>query len=415
MSTKKQKRERLQKAREETAKREFKYTTAQTLIGIFALALMFFAWGSHLLPVTDPVESNYALTAKEMVLSGNWLSPQIYGHFWFDKPAMVYWLMSISYSLFGFTDFASRLPAAFCGAATITLLVWYIRRITKNNVVAVWSGIMLATSLEFWIISHAIITDSMLMLFTVPTLLSAYIGLMENNRRHMVIAYFSSGLACLSKGPVGLVLPGMLLLIWCGLMRNKKLFLRLFPWQGILIFFITALPWYACMYAIHGDPFIREFLGLHNIVRATSSEHPGDNHFYYYFLLLPFSLLPWTGLFFYEKLRDVYFNIQHLRRPELNVRGMVFAFQTDTAHKVGFRTDIIRGEDGSLALGLKKYGKIKFVRSRKARAVTGYGTISADGSLFNSFWKRTVKGINNFTSLFHYKEKYEDEDSNLIK
>ena len=127
---------------------------------------------------------------------------------------MVYWLMSISYSLFGFTDFASRLPAAFCGAATITLLVWYIRRITKNNVVAVWSGIMLATSLEFWIISHAIITDSMLMLFTVPTLLSAYIGLMENNRRHMVIAYFSSGLACLSKGPVGLVLPGMLLLIW---------------------------------------------------------------------------------------------------------------------------------------------------------------------------------------------------------
>ena len=116
----------------------------------------------------------------------------------------------------------------------------------------------------------------------------------------MVIAYFSSGLACLSKGPVGLVLPGMLLLIWCGLMRNKKLFLRLFPWQGILIFFITALPWYACMYAIHGDPFIREFLGLHNIVRATSSEHPGDNHFYYYFLLLPFSLLPWTGLFFYE-------------------------------------------------------------------------------------------------------------------
>lgn len=118
---------------------------------------------------------------------------------------------------------------------------------------------------------------------------------------------------------------------------------------------------------------------------------------------------------FRKKLRDVYFNIQHLRRPELNVRGMVFAFQTDTAHKVGFRTDIIRGEDGSLALGLKKYGKIKFVRSRKARAVTGYGTISADGSLFNSFWKRTVKGINNFTSLFHYKEKYEDEDSNLIK
>ena len=92
-----------------------------------------------------------------------------------------------------------------------------------------------------------------------------------------------------------------------------------------------------------------------------------------------------------------------------------YSIYEDLNSMYGFRTDIIRGEDGSLALGLKKYGKIKFVRSRKARAVTGYGTISADGSLFNSFWKRTVKGINNFTSLFHYKEKYEDEDSNLIK
>ena len=82
MSTKKQKRERLQNAQKETAKREFKYTTAQTLIGIFALALMFFAWGSHLLPVTDPVESNYALTAKEMVLSGNWLGPANTDSFW---------------------------------------------------------------------------------------------------------------------------------------------------------------------------------------------------------------------------------------------------------------------------------------------------------------------------------------------
>ena len=73
----------------------------------------------------------------------------------------------------------------------------------------------------------------------------------------------------------------------------------------------------------------------------------------------PTNIIHKQDFFFYEKLRDVYFNIQHLRRPELNVRGMVFAFQTDTAHKVGFRTDIIRGEDGSLALGLKKYGKIK--------------------------------------------------------
>lgn len=121
------------------------------------------------------------------------------------------------------------------------------------------------------------------------------------------------------------------------------------------------------------------------------------------------------GLCFYETLRDIYLRIQNLKRPELNVRGMVFAFHTETARREGFRTDIIRGEDGSLALALKKYGKLKFVTSRKARAITGYGTVSADGSLFNSFKKRAIKGMRHFTTLFHSKEKYEDEESNLIK
>lgn len=121
------------------------------------------------------------------------------------------------------------------------------------------------------------------------------------------------------------------------------------------------------------------------------------------------------GLFFYETMRDLYLKLQNRKRPELNVRGMVFAFHTEKARKEGFRTNIIRGEDGSLALALKKYGKLKFVTTRKARAITGYGTVSADGSLFNSFKKRAIKGIKHFTSLFYSKNKYEDEDSNLIK
>ena len=121
------------------------------------------------------------------------------------------------------------------------------------------------------------------------------------------------------------------------------------------------------------------------------------------------------GLFFYETLRDLYLKIQNLNRPELNVRGMAFAFHTETARKEGFRTDILRGEDGSLALALKKYGKLRFVTARKARVLTGYGTISADGALFSSFKKRAIKGLRSFTTLFYSKNNYEDEDSNLIK
>lgn len=230
-----------------------------------------------------------------MVLSGNWMSPQIYHTFWYDKPIMVYWLLSASYSLFGFTDLASRLPAAVCGALSAALLAYYLFRLTKDNIIATWSGIILTLSLEFWVISHAVITDSMLLLFTIPTLLSAYIGVTENSKKHLMIAYGAAALACLSKGPVGLVLPGILLVLWCLSMKKPGLILRLFPWQGILVFLLLCLPWYVGMYLIHGEDFISQFLGLHNVLRATSSEHPEDNHFYYYLLLMPAALLPWTG------------------------------------------------------------------------------------------------------------------------
>lgn len=122
----------------------------------------------------------------------------------------------------------------------------------------------------------------------------------------------------------------------------------------------------------------------------------------------------WLGLKFYEFARDTQLFLQSFKRPELSVRGLVFAYRADLAKEIGIRVDIIRGEDGSLALGLKKFGKIAFIRNRKARAVTGYGTVGADGSLFNSFKVRFLKGLKGVGGLFTKKEKYEDEDSNLI-
>lgn len=123
----------------------------------------------------------------------------------------------------------------------------------------------------------------------------------------------------------------------------------------------------------------------------------------------------WLGLKIYEAMRDIYLWLQSFRRPELSVRGLVFAYHTACAQKVGIRTDIIRGEDGYLALQLKQHGKISFVRSRSARAVTGYGTVGADGSLLNSFKIRAIKGLKSIGGFFTAKKEYKDEDSNLIK
>lgn len=121
------------------------------------------------------------------------------------------------------------------------------------------------------------------------------------------------------------------------------------------------------------------------------------------------------SLFFYELIRDFYLWLLHFNRPELVVRGMVFGHRTDLAKKVGIRTDIIRGEDGSLALGLKEYGKIKFIHSRKARPVTGYGTIGKDGSVMHRLLNVAKMRLKGITEIFSKKSSYEDDPGNLIK
>jgi len=80
--------------------------------------------------------------------------------------------------------------------------------------------------------------------------------------------------------------------------RQWKLAKRLYLLPGLGVFLLVAGPWYWEMYQLHGSEFIETFLGLHNFVRATVSEHPKDNVFYYYLVLFPVSMLPWTGILF---------------------------------------------------------------------------------------------------------------------
>lgn len=120
------------------------------------------------------------------------------------------------------------------------------------------------------------------------------------------------------------------------------------------------------------------------------------------------------GLFLFELIRDTFLWLQHFNRPELCVRGMVFAFKTDLARKVKIRTDIRRGEDGSLALSLKPYGKIAFLYHRSARPVTGYGTIGTQ-SLWQSFVQHVKIQGKGITRIFSKKDHYEDSEDNLVK
>ena len=120
------------------------------------------------------------------------------------------------------------------------------------------------------------------------------------------------------------------------------------------------------------------------------------------------------GLFLFELVRDIFLFVQHFKRPELCVRGMVFAFNSEYARQVKIRTDIRRGEDGSLALSLKSYGKIAFLYHRKARPVTGYGTIGSQ-SIWQSFIQHVKVQGKGITRIFFKKDHYEDSEDNLVK
>lgn len=263
---------------------------------IFGLSLTFFTVFNAEIPITDPVESNYALPGKEMLLGGDWLTPHIYGHFWFDKPVMIYWLIAISYQLFGVNEFAARFPAALFSAGSVLFLYWFACKLYGNKKTAIISAIVLGTSLQYWILARMVITDAILFFFMNIALASYYLGLKGQGMRWYIVAYVMAGFAVLTKGPIGIVLPAMVVIGYILVTRQWYLFKQLFVLRGMAITLCIAAPWYVTMFQLHGMEFINTFFGLHNYIRATISEHPKDNYFYYYLVLFPASMLPWSGM-----------------------------------------------------------------------------------------------------------------------
>jgi glycosyltransferase involved in cell wall biosynthesis len=130
---------------------------------------------------------------------------------------------------------------------------------------------------------------------------------------------------------------------------------------------------------------------------------------------VPDKKFPTWQLFLYEKARDLNLWLQSFNRPELSVRGMVFAYNLEYGRKIEYRCDIIRGEDGMMAFGLKKYGKIAFVRNKKARAMSSSNILYAQGSMYNAIKIRLKLVWKRLSCYFVKATIYKDQDTNLIK
>ena len=264
------------------------------LMLFMAAAVLLFAGNGSLL-VTDSVESNYALTAKEIVLSGDWLSPQIYGHYWYDKPIFFYWLTALAYKIFGFTEFASRFFPALFGLGGLALVAWGGSKL-DNERSGFCSALVLLSSVEFFLISKSVITDAVLFFFFSATLLFFYLGYRDGKARYWYIMYAAASFSVLTKGPIGVLLPGLIITLFLLWQRDWRVLKRMHLASGTLLCLAVAVPWYAAMYSLHGSDFINTFFGTHNFLRATVSEHPRDDVFYYYTLVNLLALFPWSGL-----------------------------------------------------------------------------------------------------------------------
>ena len=262
--------------------------------GIFAgLVLVLVLAGNAYMPITDPVESNYALTAREMLEAGDFISPRIYGHFWYDKPIFFYWELIAAFSLFGANEFAARLFPVLFSLLNAAAVYWFAKRLYDGRT-ALCSALVFATTTSFFYLSRAIITDMTFVFFFNGVLISFYLAYRSGNRRIYLLSFFFAGLATLTKGPIGILMPGLILLVFLCVRRRPKELLRMMWLPGLLIFAGVGGYWYYQMYALHGMDFITNFFGVHNFLRATVSEHPRDDVWYYYTLIFLLGFFPWS-------------------------------------------------------------------------------------------------------------------------
>ncbi|MEN9766581.1 MAG: hypothetical protein RLZZ32_541 [Cyanobacteriota bacterium] len=278
------------------------------LLALAALCAGLFGQQLGGLGLMDKTEGLFVEIPRQMLESGDWVTPRWNGELFFDYPVWGYWMVGLSFRLFGVSEWAARLPAALAASATV-LAVFAVLMLVAPAVEAhhkrlgraVLGGTVLALCPGWIGWGRSSVTDMFLASGISLALLGFVLAHSATPKRpwqrplgFVALAVFC-GVAVLAKGPVGLLLPGLVMLAFWALKGTLLAELRRTPWIPLVALFLgVSAPWYGMATAANGTEFLGRFLGFSNLERFTSViyDHPGPPWFYLPWVLL--LLLPWS-------------------------------------------------------------------------------------------------------------------------
>jgi 4-amino-4-deoxy-L-arabinose transferase-like glycosyltransferase len=272
-------------------------TAAQpiSLLLLLLLSGLLFFTGLGSMGLTDRDEGRNAEAGREMFTSGDLVTPTFNGELRVAKPVFVYWLMTLSYHVFGVNEFAARAPSALFGVALIVMHYLFLTRL-RGPTVGLFGALMLLLNIEMLALGRMAITDSALIFFTTLSLYGFWLGLHESGRgrRWIWAFYVGMALATLTKGPVGFAVPLITCLLYLVVTRQWLVFWqRGAPISGTLLFLLLAGPWYAAMFLLHGEAYSSQ-AKVHTVGRFLAPMEGHGVGWWFYIPVLLLGFYPWS-------------------------------------------------------------------------------------------------------------------------
>lgn len=260
-------------------------------------ALSFFA-GLGRGAITDSDEAFYAEAAREMVESGDWLTPHYNYEPRFQKPALYYWVTAAIYLVVGPSELAARLWSALAALGLVLVTAACGRRWFDEDI-GLLAGAITATNFGYFALARMALPDLPLTFFITLSIYAALVATLDRERhprRWLLIAAAAAALGFLTKGPVAVILP-VLVVVPVLLIERRSLNVTAGDVvMALIVFLAIAIPWYAAMWIRHGNAYVEGFFVGDNYERFVTDRFNDRRPWWFYFPVLAGGLLPWTPL-----------------------------------------------------------------------------------------------------------------------